>query len=228
MFDADADRLCTEFFGGDPVEIKGVVICSEASLVLPGDFAVKGQTKGITGCASTKRIVVPIFLVLEFHQVGIGPQSDLLDAGVGCVQQADVGVDVLNVRENFRWSGGRGSNSDERRVRFIAEDPVDLIDVGDLKAEGVDGFVGQGNSVECLLILAPADVADEGGVVIDDLLASDLRGRIEAFVLDIGLIEFRIAWICDRRVFRIEWKCVRSGGGIIVRRGDLGELAFCE
>ena len=125
------------------------------------------------------------------------------------------GRDVLNV----------GSGGCEIAVRIGTEDPVHLVDIGVVERQCVDRLVGKGDRVIGLLVLAPADVADERGVVIDDALASEFRGRVKALVLEYRLVELVGLRIRDEGVAGIKGSRANRAAMIIINDG-LGEFTL--
>ena len=79
-----------------------------------------------------------------------------------------------------------------------------------------------------MLILAPADIADECGIVIDDPLATCFDGSVVSFILNVSLIEFVGFRIRNEGICRVERIGSGSSTTIIVIDDSLAELALNE
>ena len=101
-------------------------------------------------------------------------------------------------------------------------------DIGIIERESVNRLINDGDTIIGLLILAPADVADKCGVVINDPLATRLDGGIVAFILNVSLIEFVGFRICNESICRVERIGSWSGSTVIVVDDSLAELALNE
>ena len=97
-----------------------------------------------------------------------------------------------------------GKARNEWSVSLRAEDAVDLVEIGIVQRELVDRFIGNRSRIKGLLVLAPSHIADERRVVINDLLAADSSGGVEALILEICLVELVGFGIEYRRVRWIE------------------------
>jgi hypothetical protein len=89
----------------------------------------------------------------------------------------------------------------------------------------IDGFVDERDGIVRLLVLSPADVADECGVVKNDPLAVDAGESFKSLVLKVALIEFIRLGVRNERIRRI--KRIGTGSAaveVIDRR--LRELPF--
>jgi len=87
-------------------------------------------------------------------------------------------------------------------VAHLPEDAVDVRDIGVGRLEPPLGQV-EAQRIESLLVLAPADVADEALIVDQDALAARFDQRIgNAFVTQPELVEFADVRIDDGRVLR--------------------------
>ena len=107
---------------------------------------------------------------VEVEQVGVGRERADGEAGVGGVENVGVGIPV-----------GLGAG--------VVEDAVDAVEVTVGERGLVEGFVLHDEGVEGLIILAKADVADETGVIEDELLASEGALGFFVGVGDPGLVE---------------------------------------
>ena len=76
--------------------------------------------------------------------------------------------------------------------------------------------------------MAPSDIADECGVVIDDPLATCFDGGVVAFILNVSLIEFVGFRIRNEGICRVEGIGSGSGTTIIVINDGLAKLALNE
>ena len=160
-------------------------------------------------------MVVPAFnrWSVEAHQIGIAAKGEIFKTGVAGVEEVDLAGEVLAV---CGWV-----------VCIRAEDPVCLVNVGEVEGEVLDGLVGEADRVEGLFVLAPADVSNEGGIVVDDALTANFYDGFVAGVLEIELVELVGLGIGNCGVCGVEWSDSESAAVEIIN-GGLGELAFDE
>ncbi len=216
MFDTESESLAAEVPGGAGMGVERFVIGIEAGFVLEGDFTIKREACQITLGTESESVVVPVRLVAEIHQIGISTECESLDAGVGCVEQMAVGSQVLDV----------GSRR-ERAIGIGTENAVHLVEIGIIERQTIDGLIGQRDGIESLFVLTPADISDEGGVVINDALAAHPGGGFKTLVLQISLVELVGLRVGDDRVGGIKRIRTRRAA-VIVIDGSLRELAFDE
>ena len=91
----------------------------------------------------------------------------------------------------------------------LAKDPVHAIEVSVAKRQTVDARIDNPKRIECLLILAPADISNEAGIAKHDALPAKRDDRIgQAVIGDLQPVQFRRIrigndGICGASIYRI-------------------------
>ena len=94
---------------------------------------------------------------------------------------------------------------------FIAEDALHRIQIGICGGEVRHRGQLKQRGIEGLLVLAPADIADEAGIVEDDALAATNElEAVNAGIGDLGAVELRIVRVRDNGVAG-----AAIGGGVV-------------